>query len=198
MEKRAINPQFGKKMRRLFELIETVEDWEQYVTEETAEIVKYVYDVQSMKVAESGLSMKAPTIRAHLLRAMDRISEKNTTFKHGGKSELAQELFALMDEVPNWEEYVTEYEAMLAKTFREVKNFYKLSEIFGLDKFVTGDDGKEKKISGGGNIAGTLYGTTQKVGVIGKIKEARLQSDRRNFSIYDNDKDDEFNDLNAQ
>jgi hypothetical protein len=181
MEKRPINKQFGKKIRALFELIENTENWEQYVTDETAEVVKYVYDVQSIKIAESGLNMLGVTIRAHLLRALDRITDKNTEFKHGGKSELAQELFNLMDTVPNWEKYVTEYEALLAKTFREVRNFYKLAEVLGLNKV----NAEGKVISGAGNIAGTLYGTTQKMGVIGKIKEGKPQSERRDFSIFE-------------
>jgi DNA-binding CsgD family transcriptional regulator len=163
-----INKQFGKKTRDLLNLIDTTPDWEQYVTDKTAEVVKMIHVNQSMQDTMDELDMKYTTVRSHLLRAFDRISEKRTDFRRGGKSDLAQELFDLMDNVDNWEAYVTNYEAQLAQQFRDVKNFYEL--------------GRQLSIAPG-NIAGTLYGTTQKVGVIGKIKEKLLQSDRRDFSI---------------
>lgn len=163
-----INKQFGKKTRDLLKLVETTPDWEQYVTDKTAEVVKKLHDNQSMQDTMTELDMKYTTVRSHILRAHERISEKRTDFRRGGKSDLAQELFDLMDSIDGWEQYVTPYEAQLAKQFKDVKNFYELGRNLSIAP---------------GNIAGTLYGTTQKVGVIGKIKEGKPQSERRDFSI---------------
>lgn len=164
-EKRKKKSPFGAKVKELFELMETVEDWEQYVTSKTADICTFLYNSQSMNETEKHFGMKYITVRAHLMRAVERISERRTDFKREGKSDQAQELFELMDTVSSWEDYVTDHEANMAKEFRKVRNFYKLSKIIGVAP---------------GNIAGTLYGTTQKMGVITKIKAGVPQSQRRN------------------
>lgn len=156
---------FGAKVNELFELMETVENWQQYVTKKTADICTYLYESQSMNETMEHFDMKYITVRAHLIRAIERISERRTDFKREGKSEQAQELFHLMDTVSNWKEYVTENEAHMAEEFRKVRNFYKLSAKLGVAP---------------GNIAGTLYGTTQKMGVITKIKAGVPQTQRRN------------------
>lgn len=166
---KAVNKQFGEKTLELFDLMESTENWEQYVTKKTAEIVQSVKDTQSMQETMENFDMKYTTVRSHILKAIDRIKNERTDFSRQGKSDLAQELFKLM-EIPNWESTVTHYESELAKKYKEVKNFYKL--------------GKELNISPG-NIAGTLYGTTQKLGVIGKIKEGTLQSERRDFTVLE-------------
>jgi hypothetical protein len=183
MTSKKTNKLFGEKIREVFELMENTPDWEKYVTEKTANVVKYLKESQSMIDTEKKFSMKYITVRSHVLRAGERIKSRDSEFKHEGKSKLAKELFELMDTVENWEQYVTPYEAELAKKFKEVCNFYKLSTLLGMDKIVLDKNGKEKIISGAGNIAGTLYGTTQKIGVIGKIKERRLQADRRDYTI---------------
>lgn len=161
-----INKKFGKKMKYLFELIESNPDWEKYVQPKTAHIVKTVYQNQSMIDSEKELDMKYITIRSHLIKALKRIVDKNTDFKQGGGGEQAQELFTLMDDISEWKEYVTIHEAELAEKFKEVKNFYEVARQFNLSA---------------GNIAGTLYGTTQKIGVINKIKQKIQQTDRRNI-----------------
>ena len=148
--------------------METVENWEKYVTQKTANICKTLYDTQSMNETMEIFDMKYVTVRAHLMRAIERISDRRTDFKREGKSDQAQELFELMDTVPNWKEYVTDHEANMAEEFRKVRNFYKLSEVLGVAP---------------GNIAGTLYGTTQKMGVITKIKAGVPQAQRRNVDF---------------
>ena len=176
-----VNNQFGNKTLELFELMENTENWEQYVTEKTANIVKYVKEHQSMNQACDYFDVGYPTIRSHILKAIERIKSKNTEFRRSGQSKLARELFSLMENTPNWEDSVTKYEAELAKKFKEVKNFYQL--------------GKELNMAPS-NIAGTLYGTSQKIGVINKIKEGVPQSDRRNFTVLSNNQ--HIEDLNAE
>lgn len=182
-----VNKQFGEKTLELFALMEGTENWPQYVTKKTAEIITVLKETQSMLETqqffanENGEEMKYTTVRSHILKAIDRIGNKKTDFRRGGKSELAQELFDLMDNTPDWEDYVTNYESELAKKFKKVRNFYEL--------------GRELNMAPG-NIAGTLYGTTQKLGVIAKIKEGIPQTNRRDYTVLEQDQNIE--DLNAQ
>lgn len=166
LAQKKINPKFGSKIEELFELIKVEEDWETYVSPRTAEIVKSIYENQSMNKTMQEHNMKYTTVRSHLLRALDRIQEKRTDFKRNGQSDQAQELFDLMDNTPDWKEYVTDKEAELAERYREIRNFYEL--------------GRELELHPG-NIAGTLYGTTQKIGVVGKIKQRIPQIERRDI-----------------
>ena len=163
-----VNKRFGQKTLRVLELMETVPEWEKYVTDKTAEVLKYLRETQSIEQTKTHFGMEYTTVRSHILRGIDRIENKKTYYRRNGQTELAQELFELMENTPNWEEYVTHYEAELAKNFKKVKNFYKL--------------GKQLNIAPS-NIAGTLYVTTQKIGVIGKIKERIPQTQRRDFSV---------------
>lgn len=186
-EKKATNKQFGEKTLELFDLMDSTPGWEQYVTKKTADIVKFVKESQSMKetqikfAKENEKEMKYTTVRSHILKAIDRIKNKRTDFTRQGKSDLAQELFELMDRTTEWESSVTNYEAELAKKFKEVKNFYEL--------------GRELNMAPG-NIAGTLYGTTQKLGVIGKIKEGIPQTDRRDYTVLHENQN--IKELNAE
>lgn len=161
-----LNPKFGDKILELYKLVDETPDWEKYVSKKTAEVVKFVFEKQSTDEAIEHFNMKYTTVRSHLLRALDRVGEKNTEFKRYGKSDQAQELFELMDTNSDWKDYVTDNEAFLAEKFREVKNFYELGRLLNLAP---------------SNIAGTLYGTTQKIGVIGKIKQKLPQIDRRDI-----------------
>lgn len=156
--------QFGTKVNELFKLVELNPEWDKYVTRKTAAVVRTLIKTQSMTDTMNEFDMKYITVRAHILRAIERISNKDTEFKREGRSKQAKELFELMSTVPDWKIYVTDHEAELAEQFRDVKNFYELSRRIGLKP---------------GNIAGTLYGTTQKIGVIAKIKSRIPQTERR-------------------
>lgn len=146
--------QLGGKVHELFKLIETTPDWEKFVSDQTEHVVKTLYKHKNMTDTLEELNMKYTTARAHLLRAIDRISERRVDFLRKGESKQAQQLFELMDAIPCWEQEVTEREAMLAKKFRKVRSFYEM--------------GRELDQSPG-NIAATLYGSTQKMGVVGKL-----------------------------
>lgn len=156
--------QFGNKVNELFHLLDTVEDWDKYVTRKTASVVRTLQKTQSMNETMAEFNMKYVTVRSHVLRAIERITKRDTVFKREGKSQQSQELFELMDTVEDWEVYVTDNEADLAKQFRDIKNFYELGRMLNLAP---------------SNIAGTLYGTTQKIGVIAKIKSKIPQINRR-------------------
>lgn len=166
MDEKEINKKFGKKILDLFEVIQNDPNWEKYVTEKIANVIKVVYKNQNMIDSAIELNMPYITIRSHLIQATKRIRSKNTKFREVG--EHALELFKLMDETENWKDYVTNHEAELAEKFKEVKNFYEVARQFDLQA---------------GNIAGTLYGTNQKIGVIKKIKQKIEQKNRRNIDF---------------
>lgn len=152
--------QFGNKIKELFELIETTPDWDKYVSDQTAEIVKTLYANKNMNDTLDQLDVKYTTARAHLIRAIERIKEQKLDYLRAGQSKMAQRLFNLMDK-PDWEKALTEQEIVLATKFKEKKNFYEV--------------GRELNVAPG-NIAATLYGSTQKLGVIGKIEKQKKQS----------------------
>lgn len=166
---REYNKKFGKKILDLFKLINEDENWEKYVQPNTANVVKTMYKLQSFIDAERELDMKTTTIRSHLLRALSRIEEKKTDHKRDALGDLSIELFRLVDSTENWKDYVTNHEVELVETYRDVKNFYEVARLLGLNE------------NNAGNIAGTLYGTTQKIGVIGKLRQGIPQSERRNI-----------------
>lgn len=147
--------QLGSKAKMLFELMNNISDWELYVNEKTAEIVKKLYETRSMTITGNYFNMKYITVRSHILKAIERISSKRVDFNRNGQSPLAQKLFILMDS-PDWKVKLTEHEIMLAEKFKESRNFYAVARDLNLLP---------------GNIAATLYGSTQKLGVIGKIEK---------------------------
>lgn len=161
------NLKLGNLALELFEAMNKEPEWEKYVSVKTAKVIKVFYEIQNMNETCRVLGhMKYTTVRSHIIRALNRITEKKTDFKHGGKSEQAQELFDLMDNVTEWPKFVTNQEYELATKFRQVRSFYELGRQLNLKP---------------GNIAGTLYGTTQRIGVIGKIKLKINQTDRRDI-----------------
>ena len=147
--------QFGPKIQELFSLMETVKDWEQYVPLESIKIVKKLYELKNMTETTGFFNMKYVTVREHALRASRRIKEKKLDYLRDGRSTLALRLFGLMEQ-EDWRDGLTEYEVKLAEKFHEVKNFYELGRQLDLVP---------------GNIAATLYGSTQKLGVINKIEK---------------------------
>jgi DNA-binding CsgD family transcriptional regulator len=151
--------QFGKKIKNLFELINQEKNWEQYVSEKTALIVKTLYKNMNMTETLEELEIKYPTARAHILRALDRIENHKLDYLHKGQSEQAQKLFKLMNS-EDWETVLTDNEVLLAKNFKELKNFYEVSRKLNVKP---------------GNIAATLYGSTQKLGVIFKLEQHNKQ-----------------------
>ena len=148
--------QFGSKVKELFELIEKNHDWEKYVSDKTKLVVKTLYKNQNMTNTLEELDMKYITARSHIIRAVDRIKEKKTDYLRQGQSKQAQKLFKLMEE-ENWQEGLTENEIKLAEAFKKHKSFYEVGRKFDIAP---------------SNVAMTLYGSNQKLGVISKINKS--------------------------
>jgi len=154
---------FGKKTLELFDLIEIDRDWEKYLNEKTCSVIKTLLRTRSMKETMEEHNMIYITVRSNILKAIERIKNKDTTFYREGKTNFAQELFHLIDNVEDWEQYVTPEEARIAKEFRELKNHYMVARKLHIKP---------------SNVASALYGNTQRFGVITKIKNKIPQKKR--------------------
>lgn len=146
--------QFGSKIKELFTLIEATKDWEKYVAPQTAEVVNTVYDLKNMAEALDKLDMKYTTARAHLMRALERIGNKKLDRLRDGLSRQAQRLLDLMED-ENWKDGLTDREVEVAEMFHDTKNFYEAARQLDISP---------------SSVAITLYGSTQKLGVVNKIK----------------------------
>jgi hypothetical protein len=147
--------QLGSKIKELFKIIETTPNWEHYVSNKTERIVKIIYEKKNMTETLEILNMKYVTVYKQLERALERIKTKQVNYLRQGQSNKAQYLFKLMEN-PNWEKTVTEQEALIAKTFKEKKNFYVVAEELDLLP---------------GNIAATLYGNKHRISVTKKLEK---------------------------
>jgi DNA-binding CsgD family transcriptional regulator len=151
--------QFGSKIKRLFELIEVIPNWEDYISDTSKIIIKTLYANKNMTQTLEELNIQYPKARAHIVRAIDRIENCKVDHLRQGLSQQAQELFKLMED-PDWRLCLTSNEVLLAEKFKECKNFYQVARELNLTP---------------GNIAATLYGSTQKIGVINKIKQFKAK-----------------------
>ena len=127
MEKQASGNRLGKRNKDLLILIDNTENWEQYVNEKTATIVKSLKKTKSMLETSNLLDMKYITVRDYLLRAAKQIGDKKLDPSRIEKSQLANELFDLMN-LPTWKVGLTDKEIVLAEKFKELKNFYLVKE----------------------------------------------------------------------
>ena len=146
--------QLGSKVKELFKLIEETPNWEQYVAPLTKHVVEVLYQKGNMTDTLEELDMKYTTARAHLMRALERISSKKSDKLRGGKSRQSQQLLDLMTGM-YWKNGLTNHEVNVAESFMREKNFYEVARQLNMKP---------------GNVAITLYGSTQKLGVINKIK----------------------------
>lgn len=144
----------GKKTEELLDIMECTPEWGNYVTNKAKLVLTTLYKTKSMSDTLVELNMKYNTARSHMIRGLERIKNKKKNHLRNGRSEKAEELFNLMEN-KNWKNNLTVKEIELAELFRQHKNFYRIAEIKDLSP---------------GNIAGTLYGNSQKPGVVGKIK----------------------------
>ena len=147
--------QFGKKIIELLDIVNETENWEEYVSTQTVEIIKQLQTKNNIIELIEELDMKYTTVHAHLIRALKRITAHNLEFLRDGKSPNAQKLFELMTH-KKWKDSLTNKEIEIAESFERNRNFYTC--------------GKELKIAPS-NIAAILYGNTQKRGVIKKIED---------------------------
>ena len=149
---------FGKKMKELIELAENTKDWEQYVEPHTIKLINDLLECKNISMVMDKNKIKYTNLRSKYLNAAKRIKEKNTTGIRAGKSTKAQKLLNLIGSTPNWKDALTEKEISYVISFEKYKNFYEVGRQLNVKP---------------SNVAGTLYGTKQKTGVIEKIEKLK-------------------------
>ena len=149
--------QLGEKTRELIELVEQTLNWEEYVSEDCQVLIKTLIKNKNMTNTLEELDIKYPTARARIIRSIDRIKSKNTSFMRNARSEKAQELISLTEK-NGWENNLTTYEIILVKEFKQLKNLYATGRKLNIKP---------------SNVYGMLYGNSQKQGILNKIKKEK-------------------------
>ena len=149
--------QLGEKTRELIELVEQTLNWEEYVSEDCQVLIKTLIKNKNMTNTLEELDIKYPTARARIIRSIDRIKSKNTSFMRNARSEKAQELISLTEK-NGWENNLTAYEVTLVKEFKQLKNLYATGRKLNIKP---------------SNVYGMLYGNSQKQGILNKIKKEK-------------------------
>lgn len=146
---------FGKKMKELISLVESTENWEEYVEPNTVVLINDLIAKENISSVMEEHDLSYNNLRAKYLTALDRIKNNNKERIRNGGSEKARLLFDLVDSTANWKSVLTNREIKYVESFKTHKNFYEVGRILNAKP---------------GNIAGTLYGTSQRDGVIDKLK----------------------------
>jgi hypothetical protein len=156
METLSTYNKFGKKIKELIQLVHDNEDWKKYVDESTAGLIEQLLTVQNLSVIiQNNKDLNYSTLRSKYMVAIDRIKAKNNKFTRNGKSDKAKEFFDLIESTPDWKKPLTEIEIKYVESFLVLKNFHEVARQL-----------KAKP----GNVAGKLYGTNQRAGVMQKIE----------------------------
>lgn len=147
---------FGKKMKELCDVVATEPNWRDYVESNTITLIEDLFTIQNLKVVSEKHNLSYSNIRAKYLVALERIKAKKTDRIRNGKSDKAQHLLRLLESTSEWQLPLTEREIAYAELFKKHKNFYEVGRILDVKP---------------SNVAGTLYGTNQRLGVVGKIEK---------------------------
>ena len=149
---------FGNKMKKLISLVGEVEDWREYVEPRTAKLIEDLLQLENISLVMEKNKISYLNLRAKYMVAIDRIETRKTNYIRAGKSDKSKKLFELIEQVPNWESALTPMEISYVKEYKELKNFYAV--------------GRQLDVSPS-NVAGALYGTRQREGVIRKIEKLK-------------------------
>ena len=152
---------FGKKMKELCDVVAADPNWRDYVEGSTVALIEDLFTIQNLTAVANKHNLTYTNIRAKYIVALERIKNKKTDKIRNGKSDKAKHLLELLEDTKDWTVPLTDREITYATLFKEHKNFYEVGRIL------------QTKPS---NIAGTLYGTSQRLGVVGKIEKYRNAS----------------------
>lgn len=149
---------FGKKMKELIELVKVTKDWETYIEGSTVILINELLTMQNMGDIMAKHDFTYTKLRVKYLIALDRIKGKKKDRIRDGKSEKAKKLLDLIESNPNWKDCLTARQVKYANSFKEFKSFYEVGRQLNVNP---------------SNVAGTLYGTNQRVGVLGKLQNLK-------------------------
>lgn len=158
INKSSLENQLDKKVQELITLVENYKNWEEYVSEDCQILIKTIIKNKNVSDSLKELNIKYSTARARLIRSINRIKNKNTSFMRNAKTIKAKELI-LLTEKDGWQNNLTNYEIMIVKEFKQVKNLHETGRRLNMSP---------------SNVYATLYGNSQKQGVLNKIKKEKL------------------------
>ena len=118
---------FGKKMKELIELVNSTENWEQYVDDDTKEKILSLQELNNISEVVKKHNTTYGCLRAKYMIALRRIREKDNTRLRNGKSNKAQELFNIIENNPHWREKLSKTEISHIELYMKLKNYYKVA-----------------------------------------------------------------------
>ena len=148
------------KTEELLTLVAATPDWRTYVGPITEEVVAVLLRERTLAKTANATSMRYTTVRAHVLLALERIKAQRTDFLRYGRSTMAQELWDILAQQPDWAQHLTSHEVAVVRSFIRHRNFYLVGAELGIKP---------------SNAAAVLYGSTQKLGVVGKLRQLQLR-----------------------
>lgn len=151
---------FEMNLRDLCKLIENDSNWHNYVEEKNVKFLKDYYNHRDLSRVLSENNISYGNFKAKVLASIDRIQNKNTNRIRNGKSEKAKKLLELLEQ-EDWKTVLTEREIKYATLFKMHKNFYSVGRLLDVNP---------------SNVAGALYGTNQRKGVINKLEELKKET----------------------
>ena len=146
---------FGKKIKSLLELTKNTTDWNKYVDNNTEKLINDLINLKNISAVMEKNNITYGNLRAKYLIAIRRIENKDNTQMRGAKSAKAIYLFNLLNKNPDWKDCLTEKEILYIESFKELKNFYAVARKFNVSP---------------SNVAGSIYGTKQRLGAVKKIE----------------------------
>lgn len=149
---------FGKKMKELIKVVNETEGWEEYVEDNTVILINDLLIIQNLGAIMIKHDISYTNLRAKYIVASERIKTQNNSRIRFGKSGKARQLLDLVSSTPDWMKALTDREITYVNAFQKFKSFYEVGRKLDVKP---------------SNVAGTLYGTNQRVGVIGKITELK-------------------------
>ena len=148
---------FETILKELCILIDNNPNWRDYVEEKSIKFLEAFYVTKDLNFVLSDGKISYGNFKAKVIASVDRIKNKNTSRIRNGKSDKAKKLLELLNQ-EGWKEPLTDREIMYAELFKKHKNFYTVGRLLDVNP---------------SNVAGALYGTNQRKGVINKLEHLK-------------------------
>ncbi len=159
-----VGTKFETILNELCDLIEKDPNWKNYVEEKSIKFLEEFYQTRDLKALINKGEISYGNFKAKVIVAVDRIKNKKTSRIRNGKSDKAKKLLELLS-IDQWQAPLTEREILYASLFKKHKNFYEVGRVLDVNP---------------SNVAGALYGTNQRKGVITKLEQFKKQNLSKN------------------
>lgn len=185
-----INKGLSGKGQRLQYLIETIPNWETYITDKQLEVAKLYVTCLNASDVDYKLDLRIGTTQQRLFGsstskgALGTLEEKEKLLKESGYFDRQQrlqdkkprlrkkrltdntkmqikELFVLISEVEDYNKYLTGSQTKRLQSFLELKSITKCARIFEVEEVT---------------FKQSLLGRSGKGGIVGRLREAKLNT----------------------